>query len=55
MKLTAIGIVFSLFMIDGRFINQIDVKNAFLQGDLHEDVYMTQLRGFVHPDLPDHV
>lgn len=33
----------------------MDIQNAFLQGDLEDDVYMKQPPGFVHPDFPHHV
>jgi len=54
-KLTTICIVISIAITYGWVIRQLDVKNAFLHGDLHEEVYMTQPQGFVHPDFPTHV
>ncbi|GJT95668.1 hypothetical protein Tco_1091186 [Tanacetum coccineum] len=34
---------------------QMDVKTEFLNGPLKEEVYVSQLDGFVDPDFPDHV
>jgi len=31
------------------------VKNTFLHGDLHENLFMTQPQGYVHPQYPNHV
>ncbi|GJW49016.1 retrovirus-related pol polyprotein from transposon TNT 1-94 [Tanacetum coccineum] len=36
-------------------IYQMDVKMEFLNGELQEEVYISQLEGFVDPDHPTHV
>ncbi|GKB96521.1 retrovirus-related pol polyprotein from transposon TNT 1-94 [Tanacetum coccineum] len=36
-------------------IYQMDVKTTFLNGELKEEVYVSQLEGFVDPDQPTHV
>jgi hypothetical protein len=54
-KPTTIRLVLSLALSAGWSMRQIDIQNAFLHGDLSEDVYMTQPPGFQHPSLPLHL
>ncbi len=36
-------------------MHQMDVKTAFLNGEIDCDIYMSQPEGFVDPDKPEHV
>ncbi|KAH9699143.1 retrovirus-related pol polyprotein from transposon RE2 [Citrus sinensis] len=45
-KSSTVRVILSLAVIKGWKVIQIDVNNAFLNGDLSEDVYITQPEGF---------
>lgn len=54
-KPTTIRVVLSLTTSHQWSIRQLDVNNAFLHGDLQEQVYMAQPPGFVNSSFPSHV
>lgn len=54
-KPATIRTVLSLAVSRSWTIHQLDVKNAFLHGDLHDTVYMYQPPGFVDVRFPNHV
>ncbi|KAK1440601.1 hypothetical protein QVD17_06430 [Tagetes erecta] len=54
-KPTTIRTVLSIAVSRSWHIHQLDVKNAFLHGDLQETVFMHQPPGFVDPQRPSHV
>ena len=45
-KMTTIRLVLSIVAAENLHLEQLDVKTAFLHGDLDEDIYMTQPEGF---------
>ncbi|GJW88093.1 zinc finger, CCHC-type containing protein [Tanacetum coccineum] len=47
--ITTIRLLLALATIHNLVIHQMDVKTAFLNGDLDEEVYMKQPEGFVMP------
>ena len=48
-RMTSIRLLIALAAIHSLVIHQMDVKTAFLNGDLDEEVYMKQPEGFVVP------
>lgn len=46
-KITSVRFFFALAAISHWPLHQLDIKNAFLHGDLEEEVYMEQPPGFV--------
>nr|GFD39930.1 retrovirus-related Pol polyprotein from transposon TNT 1-94 [Tanacetum cinerariifolium] len=54
-RLEAIRIFLAYVAQKNMVIYQMDVKTAFLNGNLWEEVYVSQLDGFVDTDNPNHV
>lgn len=54
-NLVLLNTVLSLAMAHKWSIHQLDVKNAFLHGDMKETVYMHQASWFVDRRSPHHV
>jgi hypothetical protein len=47
--------VLSIAISRGWNLRQLDVQNAFLHGDLDEDVYMHQPPGYENKNMPNYV
>ncbi|GJU31960.1 retrovirus-related pol polyprotein from transposon TNT 1-94 [Tanacetum coccineum] len=54
-RLEAISIFLAFAAHMNMVVYQMDVKTAFLNGNLREEVYVSQPYGFVDPDNPNHV
>lgn len=54
-KIKTFRLIFSLAAQFGWKLHQMDVKSVFLNGDLQEEVYMTQPEGFVIPGKEEKV
>nr|GEU30571.1 retrovirus-related Pol polyprotein from transposon TNT 1-94 [Tanacetum cinerariifolium] len=54
-RLEAIRIFLAFTANKNMVVYQMDVKTAFLNGNLREEVYVSQPDGFVDPDNPNHV
>ena len=48
-RITSIRLLFAIAAIFDLKIHQMDVKTAFLNGDLEEEIYVDQPEGFVEP------
>nr|GEU66014.1 NADH dehydrogenase subunit 6, mitochondrial [Tanacetum cinerariifolium] len=54
-RLEAIRIFLAYAACKNMVVYQMDVKTTFLNGNLREEVYVSQPDGFVDPDNPNHV
>ena len=48
-RITSIRMLIALAAVYGLEIHQIDVKTTFLNGELEEEIYIEQPKGFVVP------
>ena len=46
-RVTSIKVLFAISSINNLHVYEMDVKTAFLNGDLGEEIYMKQPEGFV--------
>ncbi|GKD16158.1 retrovirus-related pol polyprotein from transposon TNT 1-94 [Tanacetum coccineum] len=54
-RIEAIHIFISNATTKNMTIHQMDVKMAFLNGELRKVIYVSQREGFIDPDKPNHV
>ena len=46
-KMSTITLVLGMVAVENLHLEQLDVKTTFLHGDLEEDIYMSQPKGFI--------
>ncbi|MCO5561003.1 hypothetical protein L7F22_014623 [Adiantum nelumboides] len=54
-KMTTLKLVIAMASMFGCKLRQMDVNNAFLNGDLEEEVYMIHPEGYQHSEFPYYV
>lgn len=54
-RYSTIRLVIALEVKHGMYIHQMDVSSAYLNGDLHDVVYMRQHEGFINEQNPQRV
>ncbi|KAL8127784.1 hypothetical protein AgCh_014637 [Apium graveolens] len=54
-KPATIRIILSIALSCGWPLRQLDINNAFLNGNLDDEVYMMQPPGFLHPSIPNFI
>ncbi|KAH9762199.1 retrovirus-related pol polyprotein from transposon RE1 [Citrus sinensis] len=54
-KPATIRVVLNLAVMNQWIVRQVDINNAFLNGELSEEVFMQQLEGFVDKSKPNYV
>ena len=53
-RITSIRMLIAIAGVYKLQIHQMDVKTAFLNGDLEEEIYLEQPEGFIVPGLSSH-
>ena len=54
-KMAIVRAVIAMVATKGWELQQMDMKNVFLNGELQEEVYMEHPEGYVHPNFPHYV
>jgi histone deacetylase 1/2 len=54
-KMAIVRIILSIAVSRGWSLRQLDIQNAFLLGDLEEEVYMNEPPGYEDKNLPGYI